>query len=399
MGRTTPVFKMLNLALTPVLRSRSNPDAAWDKAVAGAERITGIEVGDEHKRWIEDFRFLIRCVADVPGLTPIGWMTTIMDARQRMVNRLRIMDLHRRHPEIAEERIRRPVFVVGLPRTATTLAHNILALSPEHRGPRLWEMMYTDLKCEPEVEQQRIKAVRKQFNTTRFAPDFDFIHPVDADKPEESMFLLPHGLYHVLFHAPMPRYQEWLSDRDPAPDYRYLKAALQVLQYGRPRKRWVLKYPMDLGNMAVIRRVFPDAKFVWTHRDPNTVIGSLCSLADLAQSLFIRRVDRDELGSHALDLMVQMVERGRTFRQRHRDSVIDVPYHRLVSAPERYVPDLFEELGTPWTVADSENLAEVLRNPVRDRKHEYTLSAYGLSEERVEQAFGDYITWNTSLNS
>ncbi|WP_157930481.1 sulfotransferase family protein [Glycomyces xiaoerkulensis] len=391
-------MKLYNLALSPALRSRADPDAAWDKAIAAAERTAGLRVGDEDRSWIEDFRFLINCVAEVPGLTPIGWMTTTMDAKQRLVNRLRIRNLHRQNPEIGAEAIRRPIFVVGLPRTATTLAHNILAVSPHHRGPKLWEMMHTDLRRGTEVEQRRIKAVRRQFNTTRFAPDFDFIHPVDAEKPEESMFLLPQGAYHLLFHAPMPRYRAWLDERDPVEDYRFLKEALQVLQYGRLAGRWVLKYPLDLAHMDTIREVFPDATFVWTHRDPSTVMGSLCSLADLAQSLFVRRVDRDELGGFALDLMAETVERGRGFRQRHRDAVIDVPYHRLASAPERYVPELYERLGTAWTDADAEHLDRAVGRPVRDRKHEYCIGAYGLTEDRIQRAFGDYVRMVTAVN-
>ncbi|GAB3652800.1 sulfotransferase family protein [Glycomyces tarimensis] len=397
-SRTTLTFKALNASLTPLARSRRDPGAAWDRAIRQAERTSGIDVDETDRQWIEDFRFLIGCVADVPDLSPIGWLTTIMDARARLVNRLRIRRLHQRHPEIGAEPIERPVFVVGLPRTATTLAHQVLAASPACRGPLLWEMVNTDLERDPKTTAKRIRTVRRQFSSTRYAPDFDFIHPVDAENPEESMFLLPHGLYHLLFHAPMPAYREWFASRDTTIDYKYLKSALQVLQHGRPRRRWVLKYPMDLGQMSAIKQVFPDATFVWTHRSPTTVMGSLCSLADLAQSLFLARVDRDALGELALELMVETVEAGRAFRQRHRASVVDVPYHRLAADPGMFVPGLYKDLGIEWTWDDGEHLVNALGNPVRDRKHEYHVGAYGLTPEQIDRAFGDYERMVSSLN-
>ncbi|MEU6857766.1 sulfotransferase [Glycomyces sp. NPDC046736] len=382
--------------MTPTLRSRKDPDRAWAKAVQRAEKTAGSRVDEGDAQWIEDFRFLTGCVAEIPNLSPIGWFTTLMDAQARLVNRLRIRDLHRAHPEIAKEPIERPVFVVGLPRTATTLAHQVLARSKECRGPRLWEMVRTDLQRDASEEDKLAKAVSKQFSATRFAPDFDHIHPVDARKPEESMFLLPHGLYHLLFHAPMPEYRKWFAERDTTVDYEYLKSALQVLQYGRPRTedgavhRWVLKYPMDLGQMPAIRQVFPDATFVWTHRSPVTVMGSLCSLADLAQSLFVSKVDRIELGKYAMELMSEIVESGRAYRQKHPEAVVDVPYHRLADDPYKFVPDLYRQLGLSWSLKDEGHLGQALERPLRDRKHEYTLGAYGLDDDMVHRAFADY---------
>ncbi|SDE11909.1 sulfotransferase family protein [Glycomyces harbinensis] len=395
-NRTTSVFKVANAAMAPMLRSRKDPDKAWAKAVQRVEKDTGSAVDEGDREWIEDFRFLINCVADVRDLSAIGWVTTMMDAQARLRNRLRIRTLHREHPEIGAEPIVRPIFVVGLPRTATTLAHQVLARSKQCRGPRLWEMVRTDLQRSAAEEAQLVKKVAKQFSATRFAPDFDHIHPVDATKPEESMFVLPQGMYHLLFHAPMPEYRKWFAARDNTVDYQYLKSALQVLQYGRPRMtdgsphRWVLKYPLDLGEMSSIQQVFPDATFVWTHRSPVTVMGSLCSLADLAQSLFVTRVDREALGAYAMELMAEIVESGRSFRQRHLSAVVDAPYHLLADDPYAYVPRLYQQLGLEWSVKDEGHLSQALERPIRDRKHEYTLGAYGLDDDMVHRTFSDY---------
>ncbi|WP_026931327.1 sulfotransferase family protein [Glycomyces tenuis] len=401
-SRTTPLFKAVNAAMAPALRSRRNPEAAWEKAVHQAERVSGVAVDGDDEQWIADFEFLIRCVAAVPGLSPMGWATTVMDARARLVNRLRIRELHRRHPEIGAEPIEKPVFIVGLPRTATTLSHQVLAASPACRGPLMWELTHTGLEPDPAAKAKRIKRARRQFSTTKWAPELAHIHPLDVTKPEESMFLLPHGVYHLLFHAPMPKYREWFAERDTSADYRYLKEALQVLQYGRERRRWILKYPFDICHMPVIQRVFPGARFVWTHRDPVAVAGSLCSLAELSQSLFLTRPDRETVGRLTLELMVEAVEAGREFRRRHLAAVVDVPYHRLVSSPERYVPELHERLDIPWTFDDGERLVDSLnrslRERERDRRHEYRVGDFGLDSEELEKAFADYQRWTAAID-
>ncbi|SDE11886.1 sulfotransferase family protein [Glycomyces harbinensis] len=397
--RTTPVLTLTNAVLRPAARSRRDPDRAWARAVNAAQREAGVEADKSDQDWIEEFRFLLNCVAEVPSLTPIGWISSLNDAQQRLVTRLRVRRLHHTHPEIGAEPIERPIFVVGLPRTATTLAHRILAMAPGHRGPLRWEMACPDLPVDPDTERQRVKLAEKANVVTKWAPDFDIVHPVEATKAEESILLLPQGMYHVLYHSPMPRYQRWLAERDAAPDYQYLKEVLQVLQHGRDRRRWVLKNPLDLAQMATIKRVFPDATFVWTHRDPITVMGSLCSLIDLSYSLFLKHIDRAAIGRLALEVMTETVESGRSWRQNHRESIIDVPYHRLNADPDRYVPELYQKLGATWSAADAAHLADALARPVTDRRHEYTIRQFDLTEDQIEAAFGDYLKWVVTLNS
>jgi hypothetical protein len=397
-SRTTKRLRAINASLRPFLRGKNDPERAWAKAVTRAQQMAGVAIDAEDRQWIEEFGFLISCVARFPGLAPVGWVTSIMDAQARLVNRLRIRDLHRCYPAIGNEPIESPIFVVGLPRTATTLAHNILAAAPGCRGPLLWEMTHTDLELPPEETARLVTRARRQFRTTQFALDFAHIHPIDATRPEESMFLIPHGVYHILFHAPMPDYREWFGARDTTADYVYIRRALQVLQHGRERRRWVLKYPFDLGQMHVIKKVFPGATFVWTHRDPATVIGSTCSLADLCQALFVTRPDRAAIGSLVLDVLSETVEKGRAFRQQNLADVVDVPYHQMTADAILSVPKLFKRLGLEFTQADGERLGTALQKPQRDRAHEYALGNYGLTPEAAEARFASYQAWANSFN-
>ncbi|WP_176953262.1 sulfotransferase family protein [Glycomyces sambucus] len=380
----------LNVLLQPTLRSRRDPDRVLDAIVQRAEQATGADAGADPE-FVEGMRVLTRSFAKSPRLSPMGWQSIMGDLRLRIENRLRIGRLVAEHPEIAAERIEKPVFIIGLARTATTLAHNIIAKSTEHRGPALWEWMFTDIDRGEEAARRRIRQTERLVGTfMRLAPAFKVIHPLDAAKPDECNYLLPHGTQH-LARVHMPRYYDWFEQRDWTGDYEYLKQALQVLQHGREPKRWILKSPIHLDHLPEIREVFPDATIVWTHRDPITVIGSLCSLVESSQLMHERDPDLYAIGSTWLKIQANAIERARKARvDWPRAAFIDVPYPCLAAEPHQKVPILYERLGATWTNMDAATLGDVLARPGIGRQHEYELTRYGLTPEQVEYAFGDY---------
>lgn len=397
MKRISAAVPVMNALLTPVSGGRKRPDAAWRKIVAQAEANSGgTAAGSES--FVENLRLLYDCFNELK-LTPLGWQGVLSEMRGRMENRFRIQRLIAEHPEIADEPIEAPIFVTGLPRTATTLTHNIIARSEGHRGPLLWELHWTDLEVDEATRAKRIRADQKQADSLqKLSPMYDLMHPLRAEKPEECVYILPHGL-HQLVLGIMPRYRAYLDEHDFTEDYRYLKQALQVLQHGRPRKRWVLKTPEHLFHLDLLLQVFPGAKVVWTHRDPVTVMGSVCSLVETTNLLYVRRPDLDAIGDMWLDLLTAAVERGRAARPHlPPGSLVDVHYHSIAQNPWTEVPKLYEQLGATWTERDAGALDKVMERPIRDRRHEYFLSRYGLTPDRVEDAFGDYTQFVTSMN-
>lgn len=401
MQRVAPWLKAMNVVLSPTIANRRNKvDKVIAHAVAEAESKTdGTAHGDE--QFIEEMRFLLSCFADVDRLTPAGWIGTVGDLGQRLENRMRIRKLHALHPEIADEPIERPIVVVGLPRTGTTLAHHVLAQPEAHRAPLMWELMHCDLADIPESVRERYIKQAEQVaqGASKASPMMPKIHPLGAEKPEECVFVLPHGLMFVV-RAHMPRYEQWMLDRDYTPDYQYLKQALQVLQHKRPRRRWVLKSPAHLWSLETLFKVFPDAQVVWTHRDPSTVMGSLCSLVETSQAVHTRSPDPKEIGRVWLGMLATGVARALTARENLRgDSIIDVSYRRLAEAPDRRFPELFQRLDVPWGPTERENLDAAQKRAGSSGEHLYDLTRYGIGEAEVAQAFGDYADFVAGLGS
>lgn len=394
MHRISTITPLVNTVLAPAKLGRRNPDKVFDRLLDQAARASGgTPAGDED--FIDDFRLLLRDFAAVDRLSAIGWLSATGDIGARLENRMRIRRLHAAHPELADERIERPIVVVGLPRTATTLTHNIIAQSEGHRAPLLWEWMHTDLPMDPADEQRVISSIRRAMRTVlRLAPAFWSIHPQDPEKPDEDPFILPHGSQH-LARAPLPAYEQRLNERDWGPDYDYLKQALQVLQHDRPGKRWVLKSPTHLENLDQLVRVFPECTIVWMHRDPATVVGSICSLVETSTRLHVRGPDLEVIGQMCLRLTKRLVDRSRTVLPTIRDRVVHVPYEWLVADPGHAMPRLYELVHAEWTSRDAAALDSVLARPPRARVHEYELARYGLDHDAIDTAFADYGRWAT----
>jgi hypothetical protein len=382
--RTSRTLYAINAALAP-FTARRDPH----RALASILRRHHINEADDPE-FMADMRFLLTQVAAVPNLSPIGWRSFTGDIEARTVNRARVRRLITDHPVIANERIEAPIIVVGLPRTATTLTHHIIAGAEGVRGPLLWEWMHTDLPLGTREQAKIIRQVEAAMRAVVFlTPAMLDIHAPQARRPDECAFFLPHTEGH-LARAPMHRYETWLKTRDFADDYAYLKQGLQVLQSGRPRTRWVLKCPTHLGHLEELMQQFPDATIVWTHRDPVDVVGSICSLVETSRAMHLHRLgesDLHDIGRMAIATMSALVERGRDTRTRiPRPQIIDLRYPALTADPHSVVENLFNSLKLAWTQADHDRVtAATARRP-----HEYTLYRYGLDETDVQNAFGDY---------
>ena len=392
MSSTTRASKVLNTVFGPVVRGRDDPAGAWAKAVARAEK----DAGTQDPELADGLYRVFASITEEPKLTPLGWFFALNVVKDKYVNRLRIQALLAERPEIAAEQITNPVFVLGLPRTATTLTHKVLAVSPDHRGPRAWEMSHTGLE-DPKVARRASKQFDQsiQLVTSLFAPDLKHIHPIRAEDPEESLVLMPHGTFWPLFHGSRPSDREWYAGRGEAElagDYEFLKQGLQVLQHGRAPRRWVLKYPAHLNDMPVIKKVFPDATFVWTHRDPASVVGSSCSLVETLWAPYQTDPDPLEIGRLIMDSMVTWVNSALEARlSLPPSSIVDVPYHALSHDPHTEVPRLYSAIGATWTASDEAQLDQVLARPAGTRPHRYDMRRYGLQPDQVEEEFAAYL--------
>lgn len=372
-------------------------DLNEESLLAQAREQTGLtDFGDERFRC--GLRVLLETYEGEARLSEGGRKRTRRRLVQLLGTRLRVEAAWKRHPEIRDVEIRRPVYVTGLPRSGTSALFNLLAEDPRHRPLLLWEGLFPDPLegLEPGRTDPRLEAVRAINERDRKRnPDFDKIHYVTAEMPEECVMLQAHTFCDVQLgiEVLMEPYASWFQKQDLRPAYRYYADLLRMLQWQRPGERWLLKSPAHLWALDVLVELFPDAGIVWTHRDPLETIPSYCSM--MAMLMSVREAfDPKELGPTVLEYLARKVERGLEARERTDPSrFVDVDYRAFVADPvvtARGVYGAFDLDVPPGTEAALEGYA---RSHAKGRHgdHTYSLEAYGLDEARVRERLAGYL--------
>jgi hypothetical protein len=386
--------RAINTAGGVASRLGLSPSLDEGSLIEAARKRTGLEdLGDPGFRC--GLRVLLRSLDEEARLTPLGRMA----ARSRIVSllelRLRLVDRVRTDPAVADEVIDRPLFVLGLPRTGTTVLYGMLASDPAMRSPASWEV---GRPFPPPVVEDpaRVAAMDKDLDRfRRIAPAIDAIHPMGARLPQECLALQApeFASYEFVTAFPVPSYWEWLRSSDMTPAYRFEKTFLQHLQAARRGRHWVLKTPGHLMWLDALLEVFPDALLVQTHRNPTQVLASVSSLMTAMRSSVSNDVDPHVVGREQLDAWRWGMERTMAVRGGlAADRVVDVRYEDTVSDPVGTVTRIYEHFGLELTPAVEQGVRDYLAANPRDKHgaHRYTLEEFGLDRDEVDAAFADY---------
>jgi len=305
---------------------------------------------------------------------------------------------------------RPPLYIVGLPRTGTTMLHRLLAADPAGRPLRYWEASYPVRTPQrfgtPSAEGVRRAAAVTMINRVNgLAPYLKGIHEIDPLGPEECYLLLANTFisYGYPLQWDCAAYLEWLDTRtasDWTEVYRHYLATLRTLEGGRHDRHWVLKCPLHAAQVGVLRSLVPSAIYVQTYRDPREVVGSLCSLSAALMSLGSDRLDMKAIGLRALKHLSVQAQASLEACSQCPDDVVATHFKTLIRDPLSTVRAIYDRAGLPLSgEAVAAMNAWLARNPQgRHGPHRYSLTDFGLTERQVLDAFGDYLLVERSLD-
>ena len=316
-----------------------------------------------------------------------------------LIQRLKIVETYKQHPEIDDEVVEGPVVVLGLPRTGTTALGQLVANDPQFRSLRTWESQaptpppeaatqYTD----PRIAQaaEGIAMIDSMF------PDFKATTSSEPEAATECQDLM--GMSFRTFHfdgvVRVPGYIEWLVDTDMRETYEYHKQVLKLLQWHCKPNLWHLRTPVHMFALDAFVEAYPNAKFLWSHRDPAKVLGSVCSLIQYIRSWSSDRKDPEELGAEQLAWWALGVQRAMDFRTQFGDDrFADVSFADLQTDPVNTVGKSYERLGLTFTDAARAKVQEWAdgHKPGHRGAHNYELGDFGLTTGQVHGAFSEYL--------
>ncbi|MDP6978735.1 MAG: sulfotransferase [Myxococcota bacterium] len=319
----------------------------------------------------------------------------------RLVTRLQIQEAFRKHPEIHDEKIERPMIVTGLPRSGTSALFNLLDSDPAARGLLLWEIHFPQpLEGRPSMEDDpRYQAMKKAIAAHR-NPELDKIHYADADIPEECVLMQAYSFDGVntgweYLHEP---YASWFKNHDLDFMYEEHRDHMKLLQWQRPGTRWLLKAPAHMWAIDEVVKVFPDVSIVWGHREPIGVTASICSMTEkMVYAMNFDGVSKEELrslGPRLLDWYATSLERGLAAREKiGPERVMDYTFKEFIADPKGVVERIYDHFSLPMPDATRKAIEAHIAKNVKGKhgKHEYDLAHYGISEERVRERYDFYL--------
>jgi len=271
-----------------------------EELIARAQREAGLsDFGDTG--FIEPLRRLLAaCSAPEADLSLIGRLATNWDVVRFLANLLRFHAEETARPDIAAQRIERPIFITGLPRSGTTFLHRLMMTDSDNRAPLVWETISPwPSTVGPDRRVARVARQLKMFEW--LAPEFRALHPLEATSPQECSEITAHVFRSLRFDTNyyVPSYRRWLDAdvRRHLPAYQFHRRFLSHLQYqDRKAGRWVLKCPEHVFALRAIRTVYPDARLIFVHRDPVKVLLSVAHLTEVLRRPFTRSLDPKLIG-------------------------------------------------------------------------------------------------------
>ena len=394
----SPLLRVLNAGGGLLARLGARLPSLEPEAIAAAARarLGSDDLGGDSFR--EPLERYLRAAEAEADLTPFGRIALRGMLVSALATRGELQRFARQHPEVREERIERPWVIVGLPRTGTSLLSILLGLDPLARAPFAWEAAHPvpPPSLAGAAEDPRIaRSAREIERLLRLNPALRAMHPWGATLTQEcvAFFLLDVRTLGVETQAYVPSYGRWLENCDMRPAYAQHRLALQTLQSAQPTERWVLKSPNHLWCLETLLSEYPDARIVWTHRDPGPVIASLASLNTALQRTFTRRRDPRPTAEEWRAKAALAVARGMAFDDaapsgwcRH------LAYRELLADPVGTVERLYASFGEAVVPLHRRRMQAWMRERHQTAfgRHRYDPADFGWSYAELAEQFGAY---------
>jgi hypothetical protein len=351
--------------------------------------------GESYREPLGVFLHACRTEAD---LTTFGRILISKMLAAALANRSALHNWALEHPEVRTESIGSPWVIVGLPRTGTSLLSMLLGLDPMARPLLQWEAAHPlpPPTLEGVGDDPRIAQTTKELDgLMKLNPPLRAMHPFGANLAQEcvSLFMFDVRTLALETQAHVPTYARWLETADMAPAYAQHRLALQILQSRQPTERWILKTPNHLWHLPALLAAYPDARIIWTHRDPGPVVTSLASLANAGQRPLTWRTDPRPTATEWKRKCVFALGSALAFDEKAEDGWCQhLHYDSLVDDPVGTVRQLYGRFGSEVSDLHARRMRSFVAHRPKDLygQHHYDPADFGWTYAGLAGEFAEY---------
>lgn len=313
-----------------------------------------------------------------------------------LTNRLRLTEDRKRMPDIAAEKIARPIFITGLPRSGSSFLLDVLSQDPQSRVARTWEIHFSSPPPEASTYETdpRIAVMRARLEDLGHNdPDLQATHPWGESLPEECSFMVEQSFVSDTLASILPatQYTKWLAtEADHGIAFRFHRRVLQNLQHKLRGDRWVLKAPSHMFHFQALLNEYPDARIILTHRDPLKVLPSVSSMAKAYQNLFLEEggVNPLHIGENVNVLLSTATKHMMEVREHlgQSDQFCDILYEDLRTDPISIAEQIYAQFDIPLTLKAKDAMAKFVKEGNAKHghgRHIYNLNDFGFKADDV----------------
>jgi sulfotransferase family protein len=339
-------------------------------------------------------RLIASCNSE-SDLNSLGRQAVKFEIRRSLHNLLEFERRERSSPALLRRPIERPIFITGMPRSGSTFLHRLLVRDPSVAAPLSWRLVHPHPSAAGRLGEGLNRArVQAQFYLMRIlAPELNTLHEVAAGEPEECTDITAQVFQSLRYDSVyrVPSYQSWLQRHGHVEAYRFHKRFLQHLDAQAPGRRWILKSPDHVFALEAIRAVYPDAQWVFIHRDPIAVLASVARLTEVLRRPFSHRVDRAEIGRQVCASWLDGAQRMMRMAAAS-PSILHLHYRQIVADPQKVADRLFRHGGHAASGEAARRMRKWLgnRSNRKHRQRHYDLESFGLDPDTLRAQFEPY---------
>lgn len=289
-----------------------------------------------------------------------------------VINRIFLLLDHLFFPKFLQQEVRKPVFIVSAPRSATTYLFHTLAESDRFTCFKLWEIIFAPSICQKllilkilALDKNLGEPLRKSvfFVENKLIGNIKKIHLIGLNLPEEDEAVLLWDLssFYLNFFYPdsqffdkLVLFDTHLSNRQKNRIMRsyasYIKRHNYVFNRDGSRQH-LSKNPLMMSKVGGIASIFTDAMILNINRCPSKTLPSTLELNRNLYALFTSRPVPDSLNAKSLQILIawyRMCEENlqRYFANQH----LKMDFNRLVKQEPVQIQELADFLQIPVSV-------------------------------------------------